>query len=298
VDDRQPIEIGLVQDLIRLQFPQWSDLPLTPTENASWNNSTFRLGQDMLVRLPTAERYVAQVEKEQYWLPILSSKLPLPIPSPLACGKASALFPRPWSIYRWIEGETANSKRVSSLDAFADDAAAFLLALQQLDSTNAPGPGPHNFHRGGSLLVYNQQARQSIEALGQRIDRQRALSLWEAGLASAWAGPDVWLHGDFAPSNMIVNNGRLAAVIDFGSCSVGDPACDLVIAWTFLDATARKRFAERMDGNAALWKRARAWTLWKAMLIVLKEAQEPPGQIPANVILAELLKEERAGAWF
>jgi aminoglycoside phosphotransferase (APT) family kinase protein len=289
MDDRQPVEIGLVRDLIDEQFSQWSPLPLELTEPQGWDNSSFRLGQDMLVRLPTASRYVAQVDKEQRWLPVLAAGLRLPIPEPIARGAPSALFPRPWSIYRWIDGETADRRNVTDLAAFAGDLADFLIALQRMDTTNGPLPGIHNFHRGGSLNIYDQEARDSIALLGQRIDQGRALALWDIALASTCSGPGVWVHGDVAPTNMLLTEGRLSAVLDFGSCAVGDPACDLVMAWTFLDRTSRQRFKARMNVDAGTWNRAAAWALWKAMLIMLAGAQEPPGQVPAERVISALL---------
>src|SRR5437773_2177617 len=181
----------------------------------------------MSVRLPSAPRYFAQVEKEQRWLPALKPHLPLPIPTPLALGSPGAGYPWPWSIYGWLDGELANADGIPDLGRFATDHARFLVALREIDAGNGPVAGTHNFHRGGSLSVYDKETRQSIETLADSISVASVTEVWDAALATSWQGPPVWVHGDIAESNLLVKEGRLNAVIDFGNAGVGDPSCDL-----------------------------------------------------------------------
>jgi aminoglycoside phosphotransferase (APT) family kinase protein len=257
------IDQGLVRRLLRAQFPQWSHLPVSPIPHAGWDNRSFRLGADMVVRLPSAEMYAAQVETEQRWLPYLAARLPVRIPTPLARGEHGEAYPWPWSIYQWIEGETATLESIADSPAFASDVAAFLLALQAIDAAGGPAPGPDNFHRGGRLVAYDGEVR---EALG-RIDVHGALPIWEAALASEWQAHPVWVHGDVAVGNLLRDGDRLCGVIDFGQLAVGDPACDLSIAWTVFRGESRRSFQEKIGFDEATWLRSRGWALWKALIV-------------------------------
>ncbi|HMQ31807.1 MAG TPA: aminoglycoside phosphotransferase family protein [Chloroflexaceae bacterium] len=227
---------ALVAQLLAEQFPHWADLPITPAVPQGWDNRTFRLGDELSVRLPSAQGYTPQVEKEHRWLPYLAPRLPLPIPVPLAQGAPGAGYPWPWSVYRWLAGRAAQPGHIADLSAFAADLAVFLNALQQIDPAGGPPPGPHSFFRGAPLDVYDDETRRAISAVCDLIDADAATRLWEAGLATPFHRPPVWFHGDVAANNLLVREGRLSAVIDFGCCGVGDPACDLVIAWTRLFA--------------------------------------------------------------
>ena len=262
------IDASLVNQLIATQFPQWTHLPISPVEFGGWDNRTFHLGEQMTVRLPSAAAYSLQVEKEQRWLPILAPHLPLPIPVPLAMGRPAAGYPWHWSVYRWLDGEIATIERIADLRQFAIDLADFLVALYQIDPTGGPQPGPHNFFRGGPLTVYDGETRQAITALEGMIDTDAATAVWDAALAATWRGSPVWVHGDVAAGNLLVRDGRLSAVIDFGSSGVGDPACDLAIAWTLFAGKSREAFRETLPLDDATWARGRGWTLWKALITV------------------------------
>ncbi|WP_308208415.1 aminoglycoside phosphotransferase family protein [Paractinoplanes aksuensis] len=240
-----------------------------------WDNRTFHLGPDMLVRLPSAAEYALAVDKEHRWLPILADQLPLPIPVPLGRGEPDAGYPYPWSVYRWLDGETATRERVGDPVRFAEDLADFLLALQRVDATDGPGPGLHNWFRGGTLRTYEKLLE---EELPGRVDAGPIREIWAAALDARWDGPDRWFHGDIAQGNLLLTGGRLTAVIDFGTCGVGDPACDLAIAWTLLTGDGREAFRERLSVDDAMWARGRGWALWKA----LATEDEP--------VLAEILR--------
>ena len=267
------ISTALVEQLISEQFPQWADLPIRPVEFGGWDNRTFYLGVDMNVRLPSAAHYALQVEKEQHWLPRLAPYLPLPIPAPLAIGRPGRGYPWHWSVYRWLPGETATHASIADLGSFATTLGEFLAALQRIDARSGPPPGQHNFFRGGPLAVYDHETRRALEALEGRIDVATARVVWELALGSAWNNAPVWFHGDVASGNLLVENGRLSAVIDFGTSGVGDPACDLSISWTMFDETSRAAFRDALPLDEETWARGRGWTLWKALIV----AAEMPG---------------------
>jgi aminoglycoside phosphotransferase (APT) family kinase protein len=292
----QNIDINerLVQQLVATQFPQWKNLPIQAVEFSGWDNRTFRLGEKMSVRLPSAEGYAAQVEKEQRWLPKLAPLLPLPIPVPLAMGNPDKHYPWHWSIYGWIEGEPATLENITDLPEFARTLAQFLLALQQIDSMGGPPPGGHNFFRGAPLNVYNLETRNAMIALSGEIDTDLATEVWETGLRTKWQGMPVWVHGDIAAGNLLVKEGRLHAIIDFGCCAVGDPACDVTIAWTLFRGASREAFITALPLDSATWARARSWALWKA-LITLAETIETDSQKSnhARYVINEVLEDYR-----
>ena len=255
------------------QFPAWAGLPVVAV-SGGWDNATFRLGDELTVRLPSAGAYVAQVEKEHRWLPFLAAHLPMPIPEPVALGRPADDFSRSWSIYRWIDGEPASEAPITDSTQFAGDLARFLSALYAIDPSDGPPPGPHNFFRGGPLDTYDAQVREAIEVLTGTIDVDATLETWEAALATRWDRPPVWVHGDVAPSNLLVADGRLHAVIDFGCTAVGDPACDLVMAWTFFEGDSREAFRRGLPIDDVTWARGRGWALWKALITVV-EGEDP-----------------------
>jgi aminoglycoside phosphotransferase (APT) family kinase protein len=292
--DREEIDEALAARLVAAQFPQWADLPVTPVEISGWDNRTFRLGDAMSVRLPSAGVYVAAVAKEHEWLPRLAPLLPRPVPEPLALGAPGLGYPWPWSVRRWIAGRPAAPGRIGDPVAFARDLAAFLRALNRVDPAGGPLAGAHSFHRGGDLRVYDAETRATAEALGDRFDADRVLAVWESALAATWTGRPVWFHGDVAAGNLLVDgSGRLTAVIDFGTSGVGDPACDLVVAWTLLEGPARTAFREAMAADPATWARGRGWALWKA-LITVAAAPGSPAAVEHAGVLDAVLAEHRA----
>lgn len=291
---RPEIDAALVARLVAEQFPGWAHLPILPVTPGGWNNRTFRLGETMVVRLPSATRYVAQIDKERRCLPHLAPQLPLPVPEPLAAGAPGAGYPWPWSVYRWLEGEPAASAPIKDRSRFATALAGFLSALQGIDPAGAPPPGAHNFHRGGELAVYDAETRQAVAALGGAIDGGAATAVWEAALASKWEGVPVWLHGDVAPGNLLIRDGRLTAVIDFGGCAAGDPACDLAMAWTFFSGESRETFRAALPLDPATWARARGWTLWKALIVLAAlPGANPLDRERAPGVIADLIEEHR-----
>lgn len=261
MDGRAGISTDLVKRLVASQFPQWSELPVAPVEVDGWDNRTYRLGTELTVRLPTAESYTPAVDKEDRWLPVLAPKLPLPIPVPVAKGEPGEGYPFRWSIRRWLDGEPAGLDNIVDLSAFAVALAEFLLALQGIDATAGPVAGAHSFYRGAPLAHYDEETRSVLSTVDER-----AADVWAAALESTWDGPPVWFHGDVAAGNLLVRDGKLAAVIDFGTSGVGDPACDLVIAWTLFSGASRETFREAVRQDAGTWARACGWVLWKSLI--------------------------------
>jgi aminoglycoside phosphotransferase (APT) family kinase protein len=289
---RDRIDAALAARLVAAQFPEWAGLPVRPVEVNGWDNRTFRLGDTMTMRLPSGEGYVRSVEKEATWLPRLAPHLPLPIPVPLAVGAPTSEYPWPWSVRRWIDGRVAFRDRIADLVAFAQDLAGFLVALQQVSAIGGPQAGAHCFYRGAPLEVYDAETRDAIAALGPRIDAATATAAWEDALTSAWSGPSVWFHGDVAAGNLLVDGaGRLAAIIDFGTCGVGDPACDLVVAWTLLDGESREAFRSAMPADDAMWARGRGWALWKALITIDSPHATPAAVSEATRVAADVLAE-------
>ena len=290
------ISVALVEQLIVTQFPQWAELPIRPVLPGGWDNRTFRLGEQMSVRLPSAAGYVLQVAKEQRWLPVLGPLLPLPVPVPLAMGAPSDIYPWPWSVYRWLEGEPATRERIADLVQFACSLAHFLTQLQQIDAAAGPAAGAHNCYRGSPLEVYDAETRRALISLRNQIDTIAAQAVWETALQSPYYGPPVWVHGDVAAGNLLVNDGQLSAVIDFGCMGVGDPACDLVIAWTLLSGPGRAAFRDGLPLESATWARARGWAVWKALITLVEYSYTDHAKATAaQHVLAEVLADGQLG---
>lgn len=265
------LDVPLVRRLLKAQFPQWADLPVRPVEHDGWDNTTFRLGDDMSVRLPSHAAYEPQVMKEHEWLPKLAPHLPLPIPVPLAMGEPSEDFPLHWSVRRWVEGEIALRAPVDDLVTLATDVGGFLTALYAIDASGGPAAGPHSFWRGGPLSIYEPEARQAIETLGDRIGAAACTEVMDAALATTWDSKPIWVHGDIAPDNLLVRECRLSAVIDFGCSAVGDPACDLFMTWAFFSGPSREAFRAALKLDDATWARGRGWVMWKALIVLARE---------------------------
>jgi len=294
---KSDVTADLVSRLIAEQFPPWDGLPVRPVEVDGIDNTTFRLGQTMSVRLPSDRCYIEQVDKEHHWLPVLASQLPLPIPVPLARGGPGCGFPWPWSVYRWIDGDPATAENIGDMVQFATDLADFLIALSAIDPSGGPGPGSHNFGRGGPVAVYESETQEALKALQGHIDTELAAEVWRAALTSAWPGPPVWFHGDAQPGNLLIRDGRLAAVIDFGISGVGDPACDTTIAWTFLPPDGRRAFQERLPFDRPTWARGRGWAIWKAMKVLVGALQDDPEDAAYTTgVIEELLSDHLAAA--
>ena len=252
--DEVDTDASLVRRLLKGQFPQWADLPIKRVESAGTDNAIYRLGDDMAVRLPRIHWAIEQVDKEHRWLPRLAPLLPLAIPAPLAKGVPGEGYPWAWSVQRWLEGENATVEAAADLRQAATDVAQFIIALQRIDPTDGPPAG-----RGVPLMLRDAAMRAAIAEVRGLLDTDAVTAAWEAALeAPEWDRPPVWVHGDLLPGNLLVEQGRLSAVIDFGGLGVGDPACDLMIAWSLFSGESREVFRAALGVDDATWARVGA----------------------------------------
>lgn len=260
-DDQVDIDVTLVRTLIDGQFPQWAELPVEPVESAGTVNAIFRLGKEFGVRLPLTPGGVEDIELELRWLPELAPHLPLPVPSPVAAGRPGHGYEWPWSVYRWRDG-TNPTVPLADPTALATDLAGFLEALHGIDTEGAPRSG-----RGVTLASRDAEVREAIGMLAGMIDTAAAIAEWEDALrAPEWTGQDCWVHADLSPGNLLLTHDRLSAVIDFGVMGVGEPAVDLVTAWSLFDPPTREVFRTTTKADDATWQRGRGWALSIALL--------------------------------
>jgi len=265
--DEVDIDVALVGRMLASQFPDWADLPVEPVPFFGTDNAIYRLGSDMAVRLPRRRKNTLQLEKERRWLPRLAPLLPLAIPVSLAVGQPAEGYPFEWSIYGWLAGENAIPERIADLAQAATDLARFVAALQRVDPTDGLPPGEHNFFRGEPLAARDEATRAAIASLGATIDAGAVTAAWDEALsAPEWKRAPVWIHGDLDSRNLLVENGWLSAVIDFGSLGVGDPACDVMVAWKVLSADTRDIFRAALSVDEGTWARGRGWAISQALI--------------------------------
>lgn len=269
----------VVRALLREQRPEWADLSIERVTSTGTDNALFRIGEAMVARLPLRPASAQPIDTEQAWLPVLGPRLPVAVPRPLAVGAPSATFPCRWSVHSWIEGDDAIGASLDLL-GIADDLTAFLRALQAIDPTGGPPAREAYCFRGVPLRDRDRWTRAAIEACRSLLDGDAGDALtacWDDALAAPeWTEPARWVHGDLAAGNLLVRDGRLHAVIDWGVMAVGDPACDLLVAWELLDAPARQRFREGLEVDDAAWERGRGWALSTAVMALSYYATTNP----------------------
>ena len=292
-DDEVSTDATLVRTLLRAQFPQWADYSIEPVESAGTDNAIYRIGDELVARLPRIEWAVRQIELERTWMPRLAPHLPLEIPSPIATGAPGAGYPWPWAIHHWIPGENIAPGARDALEPIARDVAAFLRALRAIDPTGGPRPFPGR--RGAPLAPRDTETRAAIAELHDDLDTDAALRVWESALAAReWRGAPVWFHGDMLPGNLIVHDGRTRAVIDFSGAGVGDPACDLMIAWALFSGESRAVFRAAVDLDDDTWSRARGHAVSQAALFIpYYRDTNPLGVARARQLMHEVLADPR-----
>ena len=247
--------IGLARRLVDTQFPQWAELPLHRVDPAGSDHVIYRLGGELSVRLPRHAGATKQARKDAEWLPKLAPHLPLAIPVPVAVGEPDFGYPWPWAVTRWLTGEVATVEALADKQEAAHKLAEFLTALQRF----APIAGDLTAQ---PLTARDTATRLAIKKVGDTFDTEAMTDLWETALnAPGWKHPPVLFHGDFHTGNLLTNEGHLSAVIDFGELGMGDPACDLTIAFTLMEAKTRATFRTALDVDDATWTRGRGWAL-------------------------------------
>ncbi|MGW4226698.1 aminoglycoside phosphotransferase family protein [Streptomyces bauhiniae] len=288
-DGELDIDAPLVERLVARRFPAWAGLPVTRLRSSGTENAMFRLGPELVVRLPRHPGAVADVTHERDWLPRLAPGLPVAVPEPVGSGEPDDGFPWPWSVYRWLDGANPVAGAVEEPEQLAKELGAFVAALRRTATTEAP-----RSYRGGPLAGQDESTREALAQLEARIDTAGATGRWERALAApAYTGPPVWAHADLSPGNVLVTGeGSLSAVIDFGCAGVGDPAVDLIVAWNLLPASVRGVFRDAVGADDAEWARGRGWALsialvqlpyyWRTNPVLAENARHTIGEVLAE----------------
>jgi aminoglycoside phosphotransferase (APT) family kinase protein len=249
---------ALVRELLARQHPQWADLPIERVPSAGTDNALYRLGDDLAVRLPRIHWAVEHVAKEQAWLPVLAPQLPLPVPLPVAAGEPDDTFPHPWGVVEWLPGTMASLDQLDDPVQAARDLAAFVRDLRTIDAAGGP-----RHQRGLAIRLGDETVRAGIAQLhGDDLDTDALTAAWSRAVAAPdHDGPPTWFHGDLAYLNLLAQDGRLSAVIDWGTCGVGDPAIDTIVAWSLFPPDARDAYRESLGVDDAEWERGKGWVL-------------------------------------
>jgi aminoglycoside phosphotransferase (APT) family kinase protein len=267
------IDVELVHRLLVTQFPHWSSLPVDAVHSTGTVNAIYRLGHDMCVRLPRIQEWAGDLVKELRWLPLLAPHLPLAVPAPVAAGEPGSGYPFRWAIYRWFEGQPFARDRAGDERGAAADLAHFVRELRRVDRSGGPAS-----RRDRPLRERDAETRAAIESLPRSIDTEAVTAAWETSIRSpAWDGSPVWTHGDLLPPNLLVEHGRLSVVLDFGNLGVGDPAVDVIPAWSVFSVEGRRAFRSALGIDDATWTRGRAFALHQALLIILYYPVTNPG---------------------
>lgn len=256
------LDSTLVRRLLAQQFPQWADQPLMAVRSTGTVNAVFRLGLDLYVRLPRVPEWAESLAREWAWLPRLAPRIALRIPKPVALGQPTAWYPCPWAVYQWIDGAPYQDDLIHDERQAARDLVGFIRELRGMGE-----PGPH----GGRepLAKLDPDTRAAIAAARGVIDADAAAAAWAQAVAlPPWAGTPVWIHGDLLRPNLLVRDGRLGAVIDFGGVGVGDPAADVIPAWSVFGPAGREAFREALRVDEETWRRARGYALHQALMII------------------------------
>ena len=285
--DEMTINIPLVRRLLAEQYPHLADLEIVAIHSTGTVNVIFRLGNKFTVRLPRLEKYAESLDTECTWLPRLAPTLSLEIPKPIACGKPTDWYPCPWAVYGWIEGAPYRDDLIRDESQVAHDLASFIRELRSVDGAEAPHTGRR------PLIELDLETRSAIESCGNVIDTNAASVAWERSLESpVWDGSPVWIHGDLLRTNLLVRDGRLRAVIDFGEAGVGDPAMDVIPAWSVFNQSGREAFRRALEVEEATWSRARGYALHQALPIIpYYSKSNPEFTAMAKRTVEEILKE-------
>jgi aminoglycoside phosphotransferase (APT) family kinase protein len=295
-DDEVEIDSALVERLVAEQFPEWAGLPVRVVERSGTDNVTFRVGDELAVRLPRTQRTQGQVEMDLTWMPRLAPYLPLAIPSPIRIGEPGAGYPFSWGVYRWLPGSTFSPDLVDPVAA-ARELAGFVRSLREIDTTGAPVPDDDPFSRGTPLAPRDGMFREALDELREYFDTGLLLAAWEESLAAdTWDGTPAWIHGDLMSGNILVADGKLSAVIDFGTARAADPAGDVMAAWFLFEGESRRMYRESLEIDRDTWLRARGWVLSLEIIAIPYYRDRRPEAIPdGQAFIADVLTDFTAG---
>ena len=256
-DEQVDADVDLVRALVREQRPDWADLPVRFLETSGTDNAIFRIGDELVARLPIIGWAAGQVDLEWEWLPRLAPHLPVEIPQPVFVGEPGLGYPFRWAVHRWIDGENAHHDRIDDPVSLARDLASFVRALRRLPTDDMP-----RSTRGRPIADPDGEIRRRILALADELDADALLAAWDDSLAAPhWAGPFVPVHGDLSGNNLLLREGRLVGVIGYSCFGVGEPANDLEVAWELFDDEARAVYREELGPDDATWSRGRGWAI-------------------------------------
>ncbi|MET9310742.1 aminoglycoside phosphotransferase family protein [Kribbella sp. NPDC003505] len=267
--DQTDIDTPLVRELVATQFPQWATLPLEPVDSSGLVNAIYRLGPDLSVRLPLRPSITDMVQREQEKLAALAPFMPVAVPSVEAIGSPTEAFPGEWSVHRWLTGTHPSPDALVDPRGLAADLAAFVDAFRRIDLPDRPSAYPGERRTRAPMPSVDSLTRKAIVELDGLIDTRAAQASWEESLAAPYDGREVWVHSDLTPSNLLVSAaGRLTAVLDFETCGVGDPACDLFPAWYLLPTNVHDEFRATLNVDDATWLRGRGRVLSQALIVL------------------------------
>lgn len=259
------LEDSAIRRLLSQVTPQWADLPIRRLVSSGTDNAIYRLGEELLLRLPRREAAANLISKELDWLPRFA-ELPLEVPRLRFRGSFDFGLKGDFGIFNWMEGDIASPRNIADPLAAALALANFLNGLHLVETEGAPPAGESNHRRGVTLEALSSVTLPAIDILADEIDADAAIRLWKRACATVHRGPPVWLHGDIKADNLIARGGLLTGVIDWGLCAVGDPAADYAAAWTWVDPSAREAFRDACGIGDADWLRAEGWALYAAVI--------------------------------
>ncbi len=267
IESEIEISEDLVRDLLREQHPDLADLPIREVEGG-WGNQMWRLGDKLAVRMQRMDTLPDPQLKERRWLPVLAPRLPLPIPTPVRSGAPSERFPKVWTVMTWVEGTPLDRGSITRGDHAADTLAAFLTALHTQAPADAPDASDFSAHPRACTHGFERLLR-AVDLVRFAEDDLRVV--WDDAVAAPeWEGPRVWVHGDLHPANVVVADGTLAGIVDFGAVFAGDPAWDLAAAWLLLPPGGASRFfASYAQADEAAVRRARGLAAMKSLFLML-----------------------------
>ena len=262
-DGEIELDSEAVRRLVASQFPRLAELPVTRVDSTGTVNGIYRLGAELYARLPRMASFANDLERELRLLPRVAAHVSLQVPEAVATGHPAADYPFTWAIYRWIRGQPYADQLVDDESRAAQDLARFVTQLREMDTSGAPRTGR------APLRELDDSTRAAIEAAGDQIDAAAAAAAWQGALDSpAWEGSPVWIHTDLLRPNLLVTGGRIGAVLDFGGVGIGDPAADVIAAWSVFGSAGRLAYRAALDVDDSTWDRARGYALHQAALII------------------------------